>query len=201
MALCTAFGENNAQPATQTDANSGSIKLPFPPGRQIRILTRKPDYANEPSIAVNPVQPEQIVAAFQIHVTAAYSHDAGHNWAVTTSTAPDGYRVGADVSVTYDNQGHAFLAHLAFDKLGTENYWVHGASRHGIFVRRSFDGGETWDKRTSSVIVQPTKPGIPFEDKPYIVADATNSRYNKKLNKDFPIFFYVLSTDLSVKTA
>ena len=62
-------------------------------------------------------------------------------------------------------------------KLGTENYWAHGATRNGIFVRRSLDGGRTWEKDASVVISHPTEPGIPFEDKPYIVADATHSKY------------------------
>lgn len=79
--------------------------------------------------------------------------------------------------MTCDNRGQALLAYLAFDKLGTENYWVHNATRHGIFVRRSLDGGKTWDKEIATVIAQPSKTGIAFEDKPYIIADATHSPY------------------------
>jgi hypothetical protein len=65
--------------------------------------------------------------------------------------------------------------------LGTLNYWGHGATRNGIFVRRSLDGGETWERNHIPVAEQPTKPGIPFEDKPYIIADTGNSRYGGNL--------------------
>jgi hypothetical protein len=44
-------------------------------------------------------------------------------------------------------------------------------------VRRSFDGGKTWEAEHIAVVEQKTEPGIPFEDKPYIVADNGKSRY------------------------
>lgn len=79
--------------------------------------------------------------------------------------------------MAFDNHGHAFLCYIAFDKLGTFNYWARGATRNGIFVRRSLDGGKTWEADHVPVAEQPTAAGIPFEDKPYIVADNTKSRY------------------------
>jgi hypothetical protein len=81
------------------------------------------------------------------------------------------------MSVIYDKCGTAILCYIAFDKLGTMNYWAHGATRNGIFVRRSPDGGAMWEAEAHTVIAQPTKPGIPFEDKPYIAADNTSSKY------------------------
>src|SRR5260370_23178545 len=51
------------------------------------------------------------------------------------------------------------------------NYWGDGERRNGIFVRRSLDGGKTWEGDPVPVAEQTTSPGIPFEDKPYIVAD------------------------------
>lgn len=145
--------------------------LPPAPRARVIALTPRPGFFNEPSIAVNPNHPRQIVAAYQIPASAAYSTDAGKHWTLASQTAPRNYRVSGDVSVAFDNKGHAFLCYIAFDKLGTENYWAHNATRNGIFVRRSLDGGKTWDKKVSAVISHPTKPGIPFEDKPYIVAD------------------------------
>ena len=79
---------------------------------------------------------------------------------------PKNYSVSGDVSAAFDNQGHAFVCYIAFDKLGTFNYWAHGATRNGIFVRRSLDGGKTWEANHFPVAEQPTAPGIPFEDKP-----------------------------------
>lgn len=145
--------------------------LPAAPASRLIDLTPHPGFFNEPSIAVNPNGPRQIVAAYQVGATAAFSSDAGEHWTLASAAAPNNYAVSGDVSVTFDNQGHAFLCYIAFDKLGTENYWAHNATRNGIFVRRSNDGGKTWDPEASTVISHTTEPGIPFEDKPYIVAD------------------------------
>jgi hypothetical protein len=151
--------------------------LPAPPGARVVTLTPRAGDFTEPSIAVNPRDPRQVVGAFQVNASVAYSRDAGQIWTLAEGTAPPDYKVSGDVSVTYDNQGRVFLCYIAFDKLGTENYWAHDATRNGIFVRRSLDGGQTWEKDASIVIANPTQPGIPFEDKPYIVADTTLSKY------------------------
>lgn len=145
--------------------------LPLVPASRVIDLTPHPGFFNEPSIAVNPNNPRQIVAAYQVSATAASSSDAGEHWMLASATAPKDYAVSGDVSAAFDNKGHAFLCYIAFDKLGTENYWAHNATRNGIFVRRSNDGGKTWNPEASTVISHPTDPGIPFEDKPYIVAD------------------------------
>ncbi|MCL5669977.1 MAG: glycoside hydrolase [Acidobacteria bacterium] len=60
---------------------------------------------------------------------------------------------------------------------GTDEYWGHNATRNGIFVRCSLDGGKTWQRKDVPVIEHPTRPGIPFEDKPYIVADTSRGPY------------------------
>lgn len=146
--------------------------LPAAPGAQVITLT-KPGPFTEPAVAVNPRDPNQVVAAFQDNAYAAYSRDAGKNWNVV-SVAPKDYKVSGDVSVTFDNQGRAYVCYIAFDKLGTFNYWARGATRNGIFVRRSLDGGQRWEPQAIAVAEQPTKPGIPFEDKPVIVADTSN---------------------------
>lgn len=148
-----------------------------PPRARVIQLNPTPGMFSEPSIALNPADPKQLVAAFQVNASAAYSRDAGATWTIAEGTAPSDYHRSGDVSVTYDNQGHAFLCYIAFDKLGTTNYWAHNATRNGIFVRRSSDGGKTWDPEPAVVIAHNSDPGIPFEDKPYIVADTTRSKY------------------------
>src|SRR5580693_2851948 len=83
-----------------------------------------------------------------------------------------GWREGGDVSTTFDNKGHAYLCSLHFDKLGTASYWAHGAGRNGIFVRRSLDGGKTWEKEAATVkAFQGNEPEIQWEDMPRIFAD------------------------------
>jgi hypothetical protein len=151
------------------------------PGARLISLTPEPGYFNEPSIAVNPHNPQQLVAAYQVPAQIAYSEDAGSTWNIVPGIAPKNYKISGDVSVTYDAHGHAILCYIAFDKLGTANYWGHNATRNGIFIKRSPNGGKTWEENAIPVIEHPTQPGIPFEDKPYIAADNTNSRYSGNL--------------------
>jgi hypothetical protein len=160
--------------AQQVSTNSS---LPLPPGGRTIRINSQPGFFNEPSIAVNPNHPQQLAAAFQVNASAAYSQDGGQTWTIAEGTAPGDYRRSGDVSITYDNHDRAFLCYIAFDKLGTINYWAHGATRNGIFVRRSPDGGKTWESTASTVIAHNSDPGIPFEDKPYILADTTHSRF------------------------
>ncbi|HEV2495052.1 MAG TPA: hypothetical protein VG204_18475 [Terriglobia bacterium] len=151
--------------------------LPAAPQAEVTDLTPKPGFFTEPSVAINPHDPQQVVAAYQDNAHIAYSLDAGKHWQTASGVEPPNYRVSGDVSVAYDNRGRAFLCYIAFDKLGTFNYWAHNATRNGIFVRRSDDGGKTWEPQDVAVAEQPTKPAIPFEDKPYIVADASGGPY------------------------
>ena len=157
--------------------SQSTLALPRAPGAEIFELTPEAGSFTEPSIAVNPGNPQQVVAVFQDNAHASYSQDAGRSWKSARGVAPPNYRVSGDVSTTFDNHGHAFICYIAFDRLGTFNYWGHGATRNGILVRRSLDGGATWEANDIPVAEQPTKPGVPFEDKPYIVSDTSSSRY------------------------
>ena len=158
-------------------AQDAAKDLPKAPQAQIFTLTPAPGFFTEPGIAVNPANPQQVVAVFQDNVHASYSQDAGRTWTPAEGTDPKNYRISGDVSAAFDNQGHAFVCYIAFDRLGTFNYWAHGATRNGIFVRRSLDGGKTWEADHIPVAEQTSTAGIPFEDKPYIVADNTKSKY------------------------
>jgi hypothetical protein len=147
------------------------------PHAEVFPLTLTVGPFTEPAIVVNPLNPQQVVGVFQDNVHASFSQDAGHSWHAAEGVEPKNYRVSGDVSAAFDNHGHAFVCYIAFDKLGTFNYWAHGATRNGIFVRRSLDGGKTWEVEHIPVAEQSSTPGIPFEDKPYIVADNSKSRY------------------------
>ena len=176
MALFFLAGALFTPPAAAQPAATDATLTP-PPGAQVIQITSVPGPFSEPSIAVDPSNPGQLVAAYQVNASIAYSRDAGKTWTTAEGTAATDYRRSGDVSVAYDNHGRAFLCYIAFDKLGTTNYWARGATRNGIFVRGSPDGGKTWDKHDSVVIAHPSEPGIPFEDKPYIIADTSHSRY------------------------
>jgi hypothetical protein len=154
-----------------------SQELPKAPQAEVFTLTPTAGPFTEPAVAVNPENPQQVVAVFQDNVHAAYSQDFGHAWQLAEGVDPKNYRVSGDVSVAFDNLGHAFVCYIAFDRLGTFNYWARGATRNGIFVRRSLDAGKTWETDHIPVAEQPSEPGISFEDKPYIVADNTKSKF------------------------
>lgn len=154
----------------------GPGSLPPAPRAQVNTLT-PPGYFSEPSVAVNPANPQQVVIAYQVPAGIAYSTDAGTHWALAANVAPKNFKISGDVSVTFDNQGHAILCYIAFNKLGTFNYWGHGTNTNGVYVRRSLDGGKTWERSPTVVMEQQKKPGIPMEDKPYIVADLSHGRY------------------------
>jgi len=82
------------------------------------------------------------------------------------------WRGGGDVSVAFDDKGCVYLGTLHFDKLGSASYWAHGAKRNGIFVRRSLDGGKTWEKDAATVkAFQGNEPEIQWEDMPRVFAD------------------------------
>lgn len=155
--------------------------LPTAPGAEVSFLTPAPGYFTEPAIAINPNNLRQVVAVFQDNAHASYSQDAGRTWHSAEGVAPPNYRVSGDVSTAYDSHGHAFICYMAFDKLGTFNYWAHNASRNGLFVRRSLDGGKTWEANHSPIIEHATEPGMPWEDKPYIVSDTTKGPYSGNL--------------------
>src|SRR5256714_12947594 len=154
-----------------------SQTLPKAPHSQITTITPKPGFFTEPSIAINPANPQQVVAAYQDNAHIAYSVDAGRHWQLATGVESTKYRVSGDVSVPFDNEGRAYICYIAFDKLGTYNYWAHNSSRNGIYVRRSLDGGATWEPADIAATEQPDRLNVPWEDKPYIVADTSRGRH------------------------
>jgi hypothetical protein len=160
-----------------------SLAQTLPPAPKAEVFTISPSPGNftEPAVAVNPKNPQQVLGVFQFPVHGSYSQDAGRSWHAAEGMVPANYRISGDVSATYDNQGHAFVCYIAFDKLGTFNYWGHGATRNGIFVRRSLDGGKTWEANHVAVSEFASLPDIPFEDKPWIVADVSGGKYQGNL--------------------
>jgi hypothetical protein len=147
--------------------------LPRAPGARIVDVSPPEARGNEPGLAVKPRNPAQIVGVYQGPAHAVYSTDSGRTFTTAAGTVPPDWRSAGDVSVTFDDRGAAYLCYLVFDKLGSTSYWRHGAGRNGVYVRRSPDGGATWDKTPSPVRVwyTGTEPGMQFEDMPRIFAD------------------------------
>jgi len=152
---------------------AAQLPLPPAPGSSILDITPAGGTFSEPGIAIDPNNPSRIVVVYQVGAFAAYSIDAGKTFTAAETSHPTDYRIAGDVSTAFDNLGHAFLCYLAFDHLGTPQYWAHNAGRNGVFVRRSPDAGKTWEKGSVAVKAFPTgrEPNLQFEDQPRIFAD------------------------------
>lgn len=164
-----------------TAASPGALAQtapPLPPAPDARVTTlTAPGYFSEPSVAINSLNPKQVIVAYQVPASIAYSQDSGATWTPAADVAPKNFKTSGDVSVTYDNKGHAILCYIAFNELGTFNYWGHATRSNGIFIRRSLDGGKTWTAPPVTVSLKRAKPGIPMEDKPYVVADVSHGPF------------------------
>jgi hypothetical protein len=134
-------------------------------------------------IAVNPRDPRHLVVSYhqvvldtntRVHfgerasVHVAWSRDGGGTWTVAAGTSPTDFRIAVDASAAVDLHGHAFLAYLAFQKLpeASASKTVPG---NGMFVRRSLDGGRTWEAMSTPLVEYSSME--PFQDKAYLVAD------------------------------
>jgi hypothetical protein len=147
-------------------------QIPPAPHRRVVTISGANKHGSEPSIVVNPNNPDQVVAVFQ-PATVAYSTDGGQTFSTPDLPSIEGWRAGGDVSVAFDNKGHTYLSTLHFDKLGSTSYWAHAAGKNGIFVRRSPDGGKTWEKDAVAVkTYNGVETNSHMEDMPRIFADS-----------------------------
>ena len=161
------------RPAGVAHAQAGDVQLS--PAPQARTLPHTPPMAgyNSPAIAINPVQREQVVAAFGPLAKSSSSSDSGSSWLLESRTvAPAALRGYGDTSVAYTPSGTAVMCFTASDGAGPFKYWGNNPKRNGVMIRRSPDGGRTWEPNAISVIDHPGGPGSSFEDQPFIVADA-----------------------------
>ena len=141
------------------------------PDRVVLRLTPQPGDFHTPSIAIDPSNVQHLLVGFQAKTSAAYSSDGGAHWALSSEIPPVDYRFTGDTSVAFDHRGHAFVCFIAHDGPGPFKYWGHDPKRNAILILRSLDGGATWGPHPISVIEHAEARGIPFEDKPYLVAD------------------------------
>lgn len=162
--------------AVAPSPTTAQTPLPRAPGARVVTITPPGKTGSEPSIAVNPYSPNQVVAVYGGPVVA-YSTDSGRTFSIAGGTAPEGWHGAGDVSVAFGINGHAYLSYLTIARLGSASYWGHNAGANGIRMRRSPDGGKTWDPTPAAVKVWPTgnEPGIEAEDMPRIWTDASRA--------------------------
>lgn len=93
----------------------------------------------EPSIYINPVNPENIVAGSVINFYH-YSFDGGKTW--NTDRLSSSLGIWGDPCVVADNDGDFYYFHLS-DPEGTN--WKSEKILDRMVVQRSEDGGKTWN--------------------------------------------------------
>jgi hypothetical protein len=103
----------------------------------------------ESSIAINPNNPNQIVAAskkfaniqtYDFTLATEYSTDGGQTWHASPALAlPEGATVMTDPTLAWDDSNNAFLVGLTGNNPPTWNTL-------GIVIYSSSDGGATWSK-------------------------------------------------------
>ena len=143
--------------------------LPAAPGSHVVTVSPPGTMATEPTIAVNPLDPQRVVAVGGRW--AAWSNDGGGTF-TPVRLVGDGERPLGDVSLAFDHEGHLYLSYLAIDKNGLPGYWAHGVGGNGIWMRRSADGGRTWDPAPVGVKVwKGNEPDVKLEDMPRIWSD------------------------------
>ena len=130
-------------------------------------------YHNETSIAINPTRPLNVIATFQVPVTAAASEDGGRSWRAQALPGTDGFELSGDPDVLVDADGHAYAIYIAFVRPEDYDTLGRAAHRNGIFANRSDDGGHSWGPQVP-VMAQPERRGIPFEDKPMAAVDRSS---------------------------
>jgi hypothetical protein len=150
---------------------AGCMGRSGPEPRVQAVPVTGPGYHNETSVAVNPTNARNLVAAWQIPATVGWSDDGGGTWHPSVLPGTDAFQMSGDPSVFFDADGHAYALYIAFDRPADYDTLGRAAHRNGIYINRSDDGGRTWRPQGTAVGEQPERPGIPFEDKPMAVAD------------------------------
>ena len=89
---------------------------------------------NEPSITLNPLNPNEMVCGYNIY-NYCYSNDGGYNWTQGYLSSTNG--VWGDPCLIADNNNNFYFFHLSNPQDG---HWI-----DRIVCQKSSDGGETWN--------------------------------------------------------
>ncbi len=155
---------------------------------------------NEPSIDVNPSDPNHIIATSNDYrlrvepppehdVRAGYyvSFDGGNTWPgdgiIDISTIPNTFAAG-DPAIAIHDINNVYYSYIAFNRSTNDG---------GVAVSKSTDGGLTWQ----DPVVVDWNSASEFQDKDYITVDATGSPYDGNVyvtwtnfgNNGTPIYF------------
>jgi hypothetical protein len=148
--------------ATASSSHAPVLLRDAEAGRQTAVLNGKavqPDTTTEPSIAVNPANPRNVVAGYQMgRVDAggdasngyATTFDGGRTWKYGTVpglTKKNGgnFDRASDAVVAFGPKNTVYFSSLVFDDVDNNGL------RSAIVNSTSHDGGRTWDKPTTVI--------------------------------------------------
>lgn len=128
---------------------------------------------NESSIAINPLNPRQMIASavdYRANQSAwvYVSSDAGRSWRNISLGKPNYPRwtAGNDPSVAWGPDGTAYVVYGAFDRSTPPT------GENGVFLARSTDGGQTWQSHIPIILhLGRMTADSAFEDKYYVSVD------------------------------
>jgi hypothetical protein len=154
---------------------------------------------NEPSIAINPSNPQQLVAgandqlATGVDWLAVYnSSDSGLTWTngLIPTTGLVGLREASDPAVSFSQNGTLYYSGVAFNvnaRTGT-------ATDGTIFVSKSTDDGSSFPL-TRIVAQGSSRTGI-FNDKPYLEVDKTTGLFAGRVYVSWTRFTGSFTSDI-----
>ncbi len=144
---------------------------------------------NEPSIAINPLNTNEMVAGSNLNIYY-YSDDGGFNWQNGILTSD--YGVWGDPCIIVDTAGSFYFFHLSNP---TNGNWI-----DRIVCQKSNDGGETWSSGTFMGL-----NGSKIQDKEWAVVDRSNNniyiawtqfdKYGSSASEDSSMILFSRSTD------
>jgi hypothetical protein len=132
-------------------------------------------FDGEPFVIVNPQNPQNIVIAWmgykwlnKIVIKSRSSFDGGDSWsqAIDMGHDQDGF-TSADPSMAFDKSGNLFLTYVDYNKEEAVG---------GVFIRKSSDGGLTWQQQVK-VIDMDDDPAKKPIDRPWVAIDTSDGVY------------------------
>lgn len=139
------------------------------------------DFPDEPSIAVNPVNPLNLVAGANIN-NVYTSTDGGFTWKRNEINSQ--YGVWGDPCVIFDSLGNLYYGHLS--NTPSPGFWI-----DRIVVQKSTDGGISFNSGAGIGY----NPPIKEQDKEWLAADLTSSKFRNNVYAAWTEFDYYGSTN------
>jgi len=133
----------------------------------IRVNSYSLTRCNEPSIAVNPTNPANIVIGAN-NTFCFYTFNSGETWQELQMESSFG--VWGDPSLGFDSEGNLYFTHLSGEPP------ISGRWADRIVIQKSIDGGKTWSDGTFTGLNRPKQ-----EDKSWMTIADTNSIYKDNI--------------------